>query len=82
MTDQTQPEQDTVQLQISDLQAILQVVDILSSRGAVRPDEMQAVGTIRNKLATFLAAVVPQSAEPANAGDASNEDEAQETDVA
>jgi len=44
-------------LQIVDLQALLQVVDVLSSRGAVKPEEMSAVGAIRDKLATFLSEV-------------------------
>lgn len=56
MTEETQT-QESVQLQINDLQAILQVIDVLSSRGAVRPEEMSQVGAIRDKLARFLAQV-------------------------
>lgn len=58
MTEQTeQNAPEGVQLQIADLQALLQVVDILSSRGAVRPEEMTPIGAVRDKLANFLASV-------------------------
>ena len=58
MTEQVeQTATEGVQLQIVDLQALLQVVDVLSSRGAVKPEEMSAIGAVRDKLARFLASV-------------------------
>jgi len=73
MADQEQevPKEGT-QLQIVDLQALLQVVDVLSSRGAVKPEEMSAVGAIRDKLATFLSEVPAAAA--ANETEGTDED--------
>ena len=33
------------------------IIDVASSRGAFKPNEMAAVGTVYNKLETFLNAV-------------------------
>jgi len=72
MTEQMeQATQESVQLQISDLQALLQVVDVLSSRGAVKPEEMSTIGAVRDKLAKFLAAVAEANQEQ----DAETQDE-------
>lgn len=51
------------ELTISDLQSIKQVIDVASQRGAFKPNEMVAVGTIYSKLESFLAAVA--QAQPA-----------------
>lgn len=74
MTEQPQEAvQEEVQLQISDLQALLQVVDVLSSRGAVKPEEMATVGAVRDKLATFLSHVAQASKENAESEEAEAE---------
>lgn len=44
-------------LNISDLSAMKQIIDIASSRGAFKAGEMEAVGRIYNKLSNFLAQV-------------------------
>lgn len=62
MTEETkveQPTQETAQpesaeLTISDLSAMKTIIDIASSRGAFKPNEMVAVGQTYNKLSAFL----------------------------
>ena len=48
------------ELTVNDLSAIKQVIDVASQRGAFKPNEMVAVGSIYNKLEAFLAAVAAQ----------------------
>jgi len=59
MTDQVQQEQqapaaESTDLTINDLNALKVIIDIASSRGAFKPNEMVAVGQTYTKLATFL----------------------------
>jgi hypothetical protein len=53
------PAQDTADndLNISDLSAMKQIIDVASSRGAFKANEMEAVGKVYNKLSNFLAQV-------------------------
>ncbi len=51
------PDQQSVELTVSDLNAIKQIIDVASSRGAFKPNEMTVVGTTYSKLETFLNAV-------------------------
>ena len=44
-------------LTVQDLQALRSIIDVASSRGAFKPAEMTAVGTVYTKLDTFLKAV-------------------------
>jgi len=63
---QTAPEaeapttQDTTELTISDLAAMKTIIDIASSRGSFKPNEMMAVGQTYNKLTAFLDTVAKQ----------------------
>jgi len=50
-------------LTINDLNAMKVIIDIASSRGAFKPNEMVAVGQTYTKLTTFLDAVAKQQAE-------------------
>jgi len=43
-------------LQLSDLVLALQVIQASAQRGAVRPDEMESVGGLYNRLFAFLEA--------------------------
>jgi hypothetical protein len=58
--EQTQQE-NTTDLSINDLNAMKVIIDIASSRGAFKPNEMVAVGQTYNKLTVFLDAVAKQS---------------------
>jgi len=53
--------QESAELSISDLGAMKTIIDIASSRGAFKPNEMIAVGQTYNKLSTFLENVAKTS---------------------
>lgn len=48
-------------LSINDLAAMKSIIDIASSRGAFKPNEMVAVGNTYTKLTAFLDAVAKQA---------------------
>jgi len=48
------------ELTVNDLSQLRQIIDVASQRGAFKPNEMVTVGTIYNKLDTFLTAVSKQ----------------------
>jgi len=54
---QTAPAQEGPDLSINDLNSLKVIIDIASSRGAFKPNEMVAVGQTYTKLAAFLEAV-------------------------
>jgi hypothetical protein len=60
---QEQPAQDKndTELNISDLNAMKLIIDVASSRGAFKPNEMVLVGQTYSKLTAFLDAVAKQS---------------------
>jgi len=45
-----------MQLTINDIAAAVQIIDIVTARGAFRGDELSQVGAIRDKYAAFVAA--------------------------
>ena len=51
-------------LTVQDLQAIKSIIDVASTRGAFRPNEMMTVGQTYNKLEVFLAAVTKNAQPP------------------
>ena len=56
------PAQDAAaELNINDLNAMKVIIDIASSRGAFKPNEMTAVGQTYTKLTNFLDQVAKQS---------------------
>jgi len=59
----TAPQQDST-ITLVDLQNILQVLDLASSRGAFRGQELEPVGQLYNKFKKFIDAATPQ-AQPA-----------------
>lgn len=69
MTDQVENKEPAEQAQtapaaelnISDLNAMKQIIDIASARGAFKPNEMLVVGQTYSKLTTFLDAVAKQA---------------------
>lgn len=56
----TQENDQNVELTVNDLNALKQIIDVASSRGAFKPNEMTTIGTVYNKLETFLNAVAAQ----------------------
>ena len=62
-TTTTAPEAEVAQnpeLTVNDLNAMKVIIDIASSRGAFKPNEMVAVGQTYTKLTTFLESVAQQ----------------------
>lgn len=59
---QAQPQQQEqgADLTVTDLNAIKSIIDVASTRGAFKPNEMMTVGQVYTKLETFLAAVAQQ----------------------
>lgn len=55
------------QLSIADLQALLNIIDAASSRGAFRANELSNVGTVVDKLSKFLQFVGDQQKAEAEA---------------
>ena len=55
------PAQNPNELTINDLQAMKVIIDIASSRGAFKPNEMVAVGQTYTKLESFLDVVAKQA---------------------
>jgi hypothetical protein len=67
-TDQPSEQKPAVQpLGLNDLAAVVQLIDIVSRRGAFEGTELTAVGTLRAKFADFVQASTPK---PAAATDA------------
>jgi|APCry1669189440_1035222.scaffolds.fasta_scaffold92906_2 hypothetical protein len=66
-TAENAPAQDNGDLTINDLNAMKQIIDVASARGAFKPGEMVAVGQTYNKLATFLENIAKQTQQNAPA---------------
>ena len=57
-----QPQQEQgPDLTVQDLNALKSIIDVASSRGAFKPNEMMTVGQVYTKLEQFLAAVSQQT---------------------
>jgi hypothetical protein len=62
------PQQDPNALSIGDLKNLSTILDVASTRGAFKANEMAGVGFLYNKLQAFLAKVAPEpKPEEANA---------------
>ena len=57
------PAAEPIQLGLNDLQACIQIIDVASTRGAFRGEELTAVGGARDRINAFLESNKP--AEPA-----------------
>ena len=55
------PQPESNDLTINDLNAMRTIIDIASSRGAFKPNEMTAVGQTYTKLTAFLDQVAKQA---------------------
>ena len=63
------PQPDPTALSIGDLKNLSTILDVASTRGAFKANEMAGVGFLYNKLQAFLAKVAPeQTPEGATAG--------------
>ncbi len=79
MTDETTPEEkevqlaSTINLSITDLANIKQIIDVASQRGAFKASEYQQVGAVYDRLTAFLNKVVPPAEVPPNTETPDNE---------
>lgn len=48
-----------ISFSLNDLKSVLNVIDVAAERGLFKGEEMQEVGTIRNKLANFIQSSLP-----------------------
>jgi hypothetical protein len=73
-----QSEQPSASLGLSDLALMANIIQVTSERGAIKANEMAAVGTLYTKLVTFVNANVPQQPEADSEDVATPEDEGEE----
>lgn len=60
---QAQEQQAPVDLSVQDLAVIRSIIDVASTRGAFKADELEAVGKTYNKLNAFLSTIEKQAEE-------------------
>lgn len=58
-----QQQEQKVTIQLGDLSTILQLIDVVSTRGGFQGNELAGVGMLRNKIETFLRQNAPQQDE-------------------
>jgi hypothetical protein len=56
-----QDDPNTVDLTLNDLASLKSIIDVASNRGAFKPNEMVAVGSVYAKLEKFLEVAAKQS---------------------
>ena len=62
------PQPDPTALSIGDLKNLATILDVASTRGAFKANEMAGVGFLYNKLQAFLAKVAPEQKPEGTAG--------------
>jgi len=62
-----------VQLSLADLSAAVQIIDAASKRGTFEGGELESVGGVRNRLATFVEASQPAPTEEEGEEDSDSE---------
>jgi hypothetical protein len=71
--------QQPLQISLGDLQVAVEIIDVVTKRGAFNGDELQSVGALRNKFVAFVQANTPKDKnQPAPA--AAKSDEGAKTD--
>ena len=55
--------EENIQIGVADLEAVIQIIDACSQRGAFKGDELASVGSVRNRIDAFVKANKP--AQPA-----------------
>jgi hypothetical protein len=57
-------QQDPVQISLQDIATVVQMIDVVSRRGAYEGNELAGVGMLRNKLEIFLRQNAPEGQQP------------------
>jgi|DEB0MinimDraft_4_1074332.scaffolds.fasta_scaffold00842_3 hypothetical protein len=63
------------QISLIDLANVIQILDAVTSRGAFRGEELEAVGSTRNRIAEFVKAATPEQPEEGGPADADETEE-------
>ena len=61
--EQKQPPADAPQLSLSDLAAVVQMIDVVSRRGAFEGAELATIGALRGRFEAFVKASAPKPTE-------------------
>lgn len=64
------------QLTLNDIAAVIQIIDVISSRGGFKGEELSEVGGLRDKYVAFM-----QAAKAETESQEDIEDEAEEVDI-
>lgn len=59
-----QQQQEAVQISLQDIATVVQMIDVVSRRGAFEGNEMAGVGILRNKMEMFLRQNAPAGEPP------------------
>jgi hypothetical protein len=62
-----QQQQEEVVINMNDLSTVLQLIDVVSTRGGFQGNELAGVGMLRNKLEAYLRQNMPQQEAPQGA---------------
>jgi len=62
-------EEQDVQLTLNDMAAVVQIIDVVTKRGAFEGTELEAVGVLRNKFSKFVEARAPKQEEADDTAD-------------
>lgn len=54
---------EEIQLSLNDIAAVVQVIDVVTKRGAFEGPELEAVGILRNRFAKFIESKQPKQEE-------------------
>ena len=69
MTEEVTAEAAEVNLSLGDISAMVSIIDICSKRGAFEGSELETVGTLRSRIAAFVAQANPPEEEAASDAD-------------
>lgn len=78
MSEQTQP---TPEITLQDIANAIKVIDVSSTRGAFKGEELSSVGTLRDKLDSYLQHHAPPPEENQDADEAADDAGSQEAEV-
>ena len=74
MSEETQTQEaQAPEVNIGDFGAILQIIDVASTRGAFKGQELSSVGAVRDRVAAFVDFYSPKKEEEAGNEDAADE---------
>ena len=72
---QAQAQPQNIELTLNDLKALAQIIDLASTRGAFRANELAGVGSAYNKLTAFLAGVAASTKAAEETQESAEEDQ-------